>query len=83
MRSAWGTAPIKCAKTGCGWAGTERDLIFHPEDAGKFSVRHVCPKCHGEHYIFPRRKRSGYASLVTERMTPTTSNRPAVTAKET
>lgn len=46
--------------------GTERDLIHHPEDAGKFSVRNVCPKCHCDSYTFPRRKRTATHRLVTE-----------------
>lgn len=56
-RPAWGTAPIKCGNHKCDWTGTERDLIHHPEDEGKFCVRSVCPKCHCDDYTFPRRKR--------------------------
>ena len=65
-RPAWGEAPIKCGNRKCDWKGTERDLVPHPDDAGKFSVRKVCPKCLCDSYTFPLRKRVISASLVTE-----------------
>lgn len=69
-RPAWGTAPIKCGNRKCDWTGTERDLIHHPDDAGKFSVRNVCPKCHADSYTFTRRKRVASCQLVTETLPP-------------
>lgn len=65
-RPAWGTAPIKCGNSKCDWTGTERDLITHPDDVGKFSQRSVCPKCRCDNYTFPRRKGISRHSLVTE-----------------
>ncbi len=52
----FGTRDIKCAKRGCGWIGKETDRIVHPDDAGKFAVRKVCPKCHCDSYSFLRGK---------------------------
>lgn len=72
-RPKWGTAPIKCGNRKCDWTGTERDLIHHPDDAGKFSVRNVCPKCHCDSYTFPRRKRTATHRLVAE-ITPSNAN---------
>jgi hypothetical protein len=65
-KPAWGTAPIKCGNRKCDWAGTEKDFIHHPADAGKFSVRKVCPVCYCDRYTFTRRKRVISAQLVTE-----------------
>lgn len=53
----YGKSPIRCGNRKCDWTGTERDLIDHPDDAGKFAVRSVCPTCQCESYRFIRRKR--------------------------
>lgn len=65
-RPAWGAAPIKCGNRKCSWTGTERELITHPDDAGKFCRRNVCPLCHCDSYTFPRRKRTATYRLITE-----------------
>ena len=58
-RPQWGAAPIKCGNRKCKWSGTERDLILHPEDAGKFCARNVCPKCHCDSYYFVKPEKEG------------------------
>ena len=65
-RPPYGTSPIKCGNSKCDWTGKETDLIHHPDDAGKFSMRNVCPNCHCDEYTYPRRKRVHSVRLVTE-----------------
>lgn len=65
-RPAFGTSPIRCARRGCDWKGKEGDRIVHPDDAGKFAQRLVCPACHHTDYTFPRRKRVVVARLERE-----------------
>ena len=46
----WGTAPIACAREGCGWTGLETDLVAQ-EVAPDMSVA-VCPACGGNSYEY-------------------------------
>lgn len=40
----WGTAPIKCAKRGCGWRGFETEL--DAEDGRQdMTTQSICPEC--------------------------------------
>lgn len=51
----WGTAPIKCAKRGCGWRGFETEL--DAEDGRQdMTTQSICPECGCHDYYFMTEK---------------------------